>query len=141
MASRTPKINVRREPSLRKGPVRHSKRVDDRIKAAGSLRGSVARLKHAAADGFGERFAGELRDGEVMPDQTLALELAVRSVMSALEELVDADDLYCRKMIDRHYLDKDAGNARSARSTRRCGTCDTTWSRCSAGKRVASSTA
>ncbi len=90
MPSRKPKINIRRDPTLRKGPVKHSKRVLDRIKAAEALRGSVESFKDHAAAGFGERFAGELRDGEAVPDLSLALELAVRSVMTALDELVEA---------------------------------------------------
>ncbi len=106
MASRKPRIDVRRKPTLRKGPVKHSKRVNDRIKAAGALRGSVEEFKAEAAAGFSDRLAGELRDGEVVPDQSVALELAVRTVTTALEELVDADDEYCRKMMRRQHLEK-----------------------------------
>ncbi len=106
MPSRKPEVKIRRKPTLRKGPVKQSKRVIHRIKAAGDLEGSVKEFKDDAADGFGERFAGELRNGEAMPDLAVALELAVRSVMTALEELGDADQIYCRKSVERRRLEK-----------------------------------
>ncbi len=106
MPSRKPKIDLRREPTLRKGPVKHSKRVLDRIKAARDLQGSIEAFKDPAAVGFGERFAGELRAGEVMPDLSVALELAVRSVWTALDELGDADDIYCRRAMARRRLEE-----------------------------------
>ncbi len=106
MPSRQPKIDIRREPTLRKGPAKRSKQVMDRIKATESLRGSIETFKDAAATGFRERFEGELRDGEVMPDQSVALELALRSVITALEELVEADKIYCRATMARSRLDK-----------------------------------
>ncbi len=96
--------NVRRPPTVRKCRVERSKRVDDRIKAAGRLQGSIVKFKARAAAGFSLRFADELRDGETVPDQTLALELAGRTVMRAIEELTEADDVYCGQGTDRKKL-------------------------------------
>ena len=106
MPSRKPNIDVRKPPTVRKGPVKHSKRVIDRIKAARTLRGAIETFKHDAAAGFDERFADELHDGETMPDLAVALELTVRSVWTSLEELSDADHLYCRRAMERRRLEK-----------------------------------
>ncbi|MEM7583563.1 MAG: hypothetical protein AAF560_09310 [Acidobacteriota bacterium] len=95
MPTRKP-INLRRDPTLRKGPVQHSKRVRRRVKAADSLLSSIRTLKELAVEGFENKLAEELRDGEVMPDTTLALELVGRSVARARDALLQADRLYCR---------------------------------------------
>lgn len=96
--------NLRLEPTLKKGPVRRSKRVLDRYKATQRLLGSIESLKEKAAAGFARRFAEELRDGEAVPDQTLALELAGRAVKTAMDALDAADDAYRREAIGRNHL-------------------------------------
>ena len=50
--------------------------------------------KAKAAAGFAKKFAQELGPGETVPDQTLALELAGRSVRRAYQVLLDADYAY-----------------------------------------------
>ncbi len=101
--SKTP-IDIRNRPTLRKGVARTSDRVRRRIKAAGMLRGAIESRKPQVADGFRRRFAAELRDGEEVPDQTLALELASRSVMRAVEELDLADKDYSGQCTRRQAL-------------------------------------
>ncbi len=101
--SKTP-IDIRNRPTLRKGVARTSDRVRRRIKAAGMLRGAIESRKPQVADGFRRRFAAELRDGEEVPDQTLALELASRSVMRALGKLDQADKVYSGECIRRQAL-------------------------------------
>ncbi len=100
-----PSINLHRRP-VRKGRIRHSKRVLRRIKAAGELRGAIEFFKARAATGFRLRFAADLREGEVVPDQTLALELAGRSVTWAVGELTQADNDYCGQSVRRKHLNE-----------------------------------
>ena len=83
------------EPTVRKGPIESSKRVLRRIKSALKLCGVIEAQKARAAAGFSLRFADDLQGGEAVPDQTLALELAGRSVTRAAEELEQADKTYC----------------------------------------------
>ncbi len=97
-------INVRKEPKLKKGKVKQSKRVTDRVKATGALMGRIRSLSAKAAAGFEDKLAAELRDGEVMPDQKLALTLVGRSVKTALGLLEKADNVYCGKAVSRRFL-------------------------------------
>ncbi len=103
MPARKP-INLRKTPTLRKSPARQSKRVTDRIKATRSLLAMLESARSRAAKGFSDKLADELRDGEVMPDQGLALDLVGRSVKTALELLVKADDAYCGQATQRQLL-------------------------------------
>jgi hypothetical protein len=99
-------INLRKPPTLRKGPVRQSKRVRDRLKAADSLLSAIEQWKDAAAAGFRAKLEAGLRDGETVPDQALALELAGRSVKAAIDALVQADAVYCDHADARKKLDR-----------------------------------
>ncbi len=103
MARARTRIDLQRRP-VRKGRIRYSKRVLRRIKAAGELRGAIEFYKAEAAAGFRRRFAPDLRDGEVVPDQALALELAGRSVTWAIEQLTEADNDYCGQGVRRKQL-------------------------------------
>ncbi len=104
MPERKTPIDVRNRPTLRKGRITKSKRVRHRIRAAGALRGAIESQEARVAAGYRRRFADELRDGEEMPDQILALKLASRSVMRAVEELSRADNVYCGQCIRRSDL-------------------------------------
>lgn len=97
-------IHVRKAPTVRLGRISHSDRVLFRSKAVASLRSSVDTLKERVADGFRARLEDGLRDGEAVPDPTLALELAVRRAETALEALQKADHVYCGQSIDRRTL-------------------------------------
>ena len=68
--------------------------------------GAIRSRKARAAEGFGLRFEDELRDGEAVPDQTLALELAGRAVQTAIDELVAADNRYCGEGTRRQMLNR-----------------------------------
>ncbi len=95
------KINVRHAPGVRKGYAKYSERVERRIAIGETFCASVEAFKDGAADTLGERFAAELRAGEAMPDQALALELVARSVKSALAVLTAAESKYIRLGISR----------------------------------------
>lgn len=97
-------LGLRDQPTVRKGRIQHSKRVLRRIKAARQMRGSIEQAKARAAAGFRARFEEELQAGEEVPDQTLALELAGRSVMRAIDELIRADNAYCGQCVQRKQL-------------------------------------
>lgn len=99
-----PKQNLLKPPTLKRGPVKHSKRVTDRLKAAARLNGRINRLKALAAEGFCDKLAAELRDGEAMPDMTLSLELIGRSVKTAVNLLEQADRDYCGQAVTRRFL-------------------------------------
>ncbi|MEE8523250.1 MAG: hypothetical protein V3T72_04905 [Thermoanaerobaculia bacterium] len=98
-------INLRKPPTLRKGAVRQSKRVRDRLKAAESLLTAIENWKSTAAAGFRAKLESGLRDGETVPDQSLALELAGRSVEAAVDALLRADAVYCNYADARKALD------------------------------------
>ena len=100
-------INLRKPPTLKKGPATQSKRVVDRSKALGSLLSTIDKHKEKAAAGFRDRFADELRAGETAPDPTLSLELGGRSVQTAFELLDQADAAYCRQVTRRRHLQAD----------------------------------
>ena len=106
MSSRKSWLNPRWEPTVRKTPTKHSKRVIDRKKAAWRLLGAIQSRKAGAADGFSRRFKDELREGETVPDQTLALDLAGRSVKAAIDELLAADRKYCGEGTRRQFLNQ-----------------------------------
>ncbi len=98
-------INLRKPPTLRKGPVRHSKRVRDRMKAVESLLSAIEQWKAAAAGGFRSKLEAGLHGGETIPDQALALDLAGRSVKAASDALLRADGVYCDHAARRKALD------------------------------------
>ncbi len=104
MPKSTTPIDLRNRPTLRKGGGRKSARVRRRIKAAGRLCGAIEARKDGVAEGFRRRFADELRAGEEVPDQALALEFAGRSVTRAVEELETADAVYTGQCTRRHAL-------------------------------------
>lgn len=106
MAKGKAPIDILNRPTLRKGGGKKSVRVRRRIKAAGRLWGAIESNEALAAEGFRRRFTAELRAGEEVPDQALALELAGRSVMRALEELNQADKTYSGQCTRRHALNK-----------------------------------
>lgn len=99
-------IKVRKEPTLRKGEARLSERVVHRMKAAHELRKAILALKADVQEGFRLNFEAELRDGEVMPDQGLSLELAGRWVKTAIDELEVADQRYCQQGSKRRILNQ-----------------------------------
>ncbi|MCP3957497.1 MAG: hypothetical protein GY719_06560 [bacterium] len=76
-------------------PGGRSKRVSDRSKDVYALCASIERRKAGAAAGMGSRFEGVLREGEVLPDHALSLDLAGRSLLAALDGLMAAEDRYC----------------------------------------------
>ena len=106
MPERKKKIDVRNRPTLRKGGGKSSARVLRRVKAANRLCGVIESKQALVADGFRHRFAAELRDGEEVPDQGLAIELAGRSVTRAIEALVQADKVYTGQCTRRHALNE-----------------------------------
>ncbi len=106
MSKRTKPLGLRDQPTVRKGRIKKSARVLRRIKAAGQLRGSIKSAKARAAAGFRQRFSAELLEGEEVPDLTLALELAGRSVARAIELLVEADNDYCGQSMRRKHLNQ-----------------------------------
>ena len=62
--------------------------------------------KAAVAAGFKAKLRSELRAGETAPDLTLALELTGRSVETAIDELVRADQRYTAQGVERRGLNK-----------------------------------
>ncbi len=88
-----------RHPDWRRGRGRRSKRVSDRYKDVAMLRDSIFKRKAGAADGLGARFEGMLREGEVLPDHALSLELAGRSLQAALDGLTAAEDRNCGAVV------------------------------------------
>ena len=106
MPKRTPPLGILGQPTVARTRIKHSKRVLWRIKAAGALRGAINQHKARAATGYRRRFAEDLRDGETLPDPTLALELAGRSVTRAIEYLVEADNVYCGRVVRRKHLNR-----------------------------------
>ncbi len=103
MPTRKP-INLRKAPTVRKDRIKHSKRVLDRLKATTSLLGRLETARERAAAGFSQKLAAELRNGEVMPDQALALDLVGRSVKTAVDFLKQADNKYCSQAVRRRRL-------------------------------------
>lgn len=106
IAMSTRKPRGRKPPTLRKGPVKQSKRVLDRIKAAGKLVGAIDAQKARVAAGVKTRLADVLRAGETAPDLTLTLELTGRSVEAAIDLLARADAAYCRRGNERQMLNE-----------------------------------
>ncbi len=102
----TRKLKGRKPPTLRKGPVKHSKRVLDRIKAAGKLVGAIEAQKARVAAGVQAKLADVLRDGETVPDLAPTLELLGRSVEVAIDLLVRADAVYCKQGNGRRMLNE-----------------------------------
>lgn len=99
-------LNLRKPPTVSKRPVKYSKRVLRRIKAAASLHGAIVTFKAHAATGFRNKLAAELRDGETMPDQILALELVDRSVQTAIGQLRRAEETYRQQATERWILNE-----------------------------------
>lgn len=95
-------------PTLRTTPTRHSKRVRDRIKIAGTLRGVVEAFREKVEKGFELRFAARLEGGQASPDPTPTLDLVVQEVMEACDELVASDNAYCGAGTRRQILQKAA---------------------------------
>ncbi len=104
MSTRNPK--GRKPPTLRKGPVKQSKRVLDRVKAADELVGAIDAQKERVAAGVKTKLGEVLHDGETAPDLTLTLELTGRSVAAAIDLLVRADAVYCKQGNQRKMLNE-----------------------------------
>jgi hypothetical protein len=98
------KLNPRKAPTVAKGRARLSKRVTDRTKAVDSLLSAITGFKQEAETGYRARLGAELRDGETLPDQGLALELAGRTVRTAIDKLKQADRVYCQHVATRQVL-------------------------------------
>ncbi len=65
-----------------------------------SIEGHRERLLAALAERYGPR----LRDGEILPDWGLELELTVRDVLAALKRLVELDDQVDRRSSEHETL-------------------------------------
>lgn len=94
----------RKPPTLKKGPLKPSRRVLRRYRATESLRGAVKAYKDTIAAGYRAKLESELRDGETLPDQVLALELAERSVETVRADLERAERVYRRQVSRRRSL-------------------------------------
>lgn len=66
--------------------------VRDQIDATRSFLSSIKTLKQKVADGYRELLEPELRNGEVLPDAALSLDLIGRSVERRLERLLDVNE-------------------------------------------------
>ncbi len=71
-----------------------SKMLIDRIRATEVLDAAIKAFTAPVVEGFDERLSPQLLDGETLPDHAFTLELFRRSVTSARDELVAADDRY-----------------------------------------------
>ncbi len=125
MHTRKPPINFRLPPSVRKGPARFSKRVQRRIDAANTFCASITTFKDHVSDGFGERFSGQLRAGEALPDAARALDdfdgvygeaLAYALAVYRLAGIDEKKILRLRPAADRRRLMREAGQERQARA-------------------------
>lgn len=78
--------------------------VLNRTRDAMELVSSIKAAKPHLAEALAERYAPNLREGEELPDYGLALELAVRDVMSTLALLLELDDQVAFAAADRKNL-------------------------------------
>ncbi len=76
-----------------------SKDVMDRIKLAQGLTALIEQLTEPVAEGMAEALSPHLRAGEAMPDMELTQRLMGRLVMSRLQVLVAADEVYNRALM------------------------------------------
>ncbi len=79
-------------PRRQRKPRKLSAMVIHRIKDTMALASSVEAHKARLAAAIRERYSPRLRPGEELPDYVLALELTVRDVQAALQELIRLDD-------------------------------------------------
>ncbi len=88
MARSGPRRQRKQKPKGRKLSVMVIHRIKDTMALSSSVEAHKARLAAAIR----ERYSPRLRPEEELPDYVLALELTVRDVQAALQELIRVDD-------------------------------------------------
>ena len=78
--------------------------VIHRIKDAMALVSSIESHRESLLEALAERYAPRLRDGEVLPDWGLELDLTVREVLETLKGLVERDDELERESVEHGLL-------------------------------------
>ena len=102
--SRARSSNLSRHSSLRKGRIKQSKQVNDRIAMEGALCGTIESCKEEATVGLGGHFADDLRQGEILPDYELSLVLVARKLEAVRLRMEAADEEYCGVSTQRKEL-------------------------------------